>query len=42
MSNAQELQEQGVKLFQQKDYEAAARLFQQAMDAIRLMADVTW
>ncbi|MBZ0282096.1 MAG: tetratricopeptide repeat protein [Anaerolineae bacterium] len=33
MTNAQELQEQGVKLFQQKDYEAAARLFQQAQDA---------
>lgn len=30
MSTAHELQEQGVKLFQQKDYEAAARLFQQA------------
>ena len=33
MSTAQELQDQGVKLFQQKDYEAAARLFQQASDA---------
>jgi tetratricopeptide (TPR) repeat protein len=33
MSTAQELQEQGVKLFQQKDYEAAARQFQQAQDA---------
>jgi tetratricopeptide (TPR) repeat protein len=33
MSNAQELQDQGVKLFQQKDYEAAARTFQQALDA---------
>jgi tetratricopeptide (TPR) repeat protein len=33
MSNAQELQDQGVKLFQQKDYEAASRLFQQAQDA---------
>jgi len=33
MTNAQELQEQGVKLFQQKDYEAASRVFQQAQDA---------
>jgi tetratricopeptide (TPR) repeat protein len=33
MSTAKELQEQGVKLFQQKDYEAAARLFQKALDA---------
>jgi tetratricopeptide (TPR) repeat protein len=32
MSTAHELQEQGVKLFQQKDFEAAARLFQQAQD----------
>ncbi|MCB9453219.1 MAG: tetratricopeptide repeat protein [Anaerolineaceae bacterium] len=32
MSTAHELQEQGVKLFQQKDFEAAARLFQQARD----------
>jgi tetratricopeptide (TPR) repeat protein len=33
MANAQELQEQGVKLFQQRDYEAAARIFQQAQEA---------
>lgn len=33
MATAQELQDQGIKLFQQKDYEAAARLFQQAADA---------
>ncbi len=33
MSSAQELQDQGVKLFQQKDYEAAARVFQQALTA---------
>lgn len=32
MATAQELQDQGVKLFQQKDYEAAARVFQQASD----------
>lgn len=35
MSTAHELQEQGVKLFQQKDYEAAARMFQQAHDAYK-------
>ncbi|MBC6935155.1 MAG: tetratricopeptide repeat protein [Chloroflexi bacterium] len=33
MTTAQELQERGVKLFQQKDFEAAAQHFQQAMDA---------
>ncbi len=33
MANAQDLQNQGIKLFQQKDYEAASRLFQQAQDA---------
>lgn len=33
MSDPQELQEQGVKFFKQHDYEAAARLFQQAQDA---------
>ncbi len=33
MSQAQELQEQGVKLFQQQDYEDAARIFRQAQDA---------
>lgn len=30
MSNASQLQEQGVKLFKQHDYEAAARTFQEA------------
>jgi tetratricopeptide (TPR) repeat protein len=33
MTTATELQAQGVKLFQQKDYEAASRVFQQALDA---------
>ncbi len=33
MAKAQELQEQGVKLFQQKDYEAASKIFHQASDA---------
>lgn len=33
MSNASELQEKGVKLFQQKEYEDAARAFQEAHDA---------
>lgn len=33
MSTAQELQEQGVKLFHQKDLEAAAKVFQQAQQA---------
>ena len=32
MSSAQELQDQGVKLFGQKEYEAAARTFAQAME----------
>ena len=32
MSSAQELQDQGVKLFGQKEYEAAARTFGQAME----------
>ena len=32
MTSARELQDQGVKLFDQHDYEAAARLFQQARD----------
>lgn len=32
MSSAQELQEQGVKLFGQKEYEAAARTFSQAQE----------
>lgn len=32
MSTAKELQEQGVKLYEQQDYEAAARVFQQAKD----------
>lgn len=33
MSTAQDLQEQGIKLYTQRDYEAAARIFQQAKDA---------
>jgi len=33
MATAQELQDQGVKLFQQKDYEAASKVFHQASDA---------
>lgn len=33
MSSANDLQEQGIKLFQQHDYEAAARTFQQAHEA---------
>jgi len=33
MPSAHELQDQGVKLFQQKDYEAASRVFHQALDA---------
>lgn len=33
MSQAAELQSQGVKLFQQHDYEAAARAFRQAQEA---------
>lgn len=33
MATAEQLQEQGVKLFQQRDYEAAARIFQQAVEA---------
>lgn len=33
MTDAQQLQEQGVKLFRQRDYEAAARAFQQAQSA---------
>ena len=33
MTTASELQDQGVKLFQQKDYEAASRVFHQAKDA---------
>ena len=32
-TSAEELKNQGVKLFQQQDYEAAARTFQQAQDA---------
>lgn len=35
MPTAQELQEQGVGLFQRKEYEAAGRLFHQALDAYR-------
>jgi tetratricopeptide (TPR) repeat protein len=33
MGKSEELQEQGIKLYQQHDYEAAARLFQQAQEA---------
>jgi tetratricopeptide (TPR) repeat protein len=33
LPTSQELQDQGVKLFQQKDYEAAARTFMEARDA---------
>lgn len=33
MSNGQQLQEKGVKLFKQRDYEAAARAFQEAHSA---------
>lgn len=33
MSQANEIQAQGVKLFQQQDYEAAARTFRQAQEA---------
>ncbi len=33
MTSAKELQDQGVKLYEQHDYEAAARVFRQAMDA---------
>lgn len=33
MSNASQLQEKGVKLFMQRDYEAAARSFQEAHEA---------
>ncbi|MFN8528173.1 MAG: tetratricopeptide repeat protein [Anaerolineae bacterium] len=32
-TSAQELQEQGIKLFRQKEYEAASRIFKQAADA---------
>jgi tetratricopeptide (TPR) repeat protein len=39
MSNAQDLQNQGMKLFQQKDYEAAARAFQQAQEAYQSVND---
>ena len=33
MSQAQELQAQGVKLFQQQDYEDASRVFHEALNA---------
>ena len=33
MATAKELQDQGVKLYEQRDYEAAARIFQQAKEA---------
>ncbi|NDJ62209.1 MAG: tetratricopeptide repeat protein [Chloroflexi bacterium] len=32
MSNAEELKAQGIKLFQQKEYEAAARIFREAQE----------
>lgn len=32
MSTAEELQERGIKLYQQQDYEAASRIFQQAKE----------
>jgi len=33
VSTAEELKEQGIKLFQQRDYEAAVKIFQQAREA---------
>jgi tetratricopeptide (TPR) repeat protein len=33
MTTGQQYQEQGIRLFQQKEYEAAARVFQQAVEA---------
>ncbi len=33
MSTAKELEEQGIKLYEQQEYEAAARIFQQAKEA---------
>lgn len=39
MSTAEELKEQGVRLFQQRDYEAAMRLFQQAREAYTTSGD---
>jgi tetratricopeptide (TPR) repeat protein len=39
VSQAQQFQDEGVKLFQQKDYEAAARLFQQALEAYEADGD---
>lgn len=39
MSSAQQLQEQGVKLFKQRDYEAAARTFQEAAVAYEAAGD---
>ncbi len=39
MSKADELKEQGIKLFQQHDYEAATRLFQQAREAYQESGD---
>ena len=35
MTDPKDMQEQGVKLFKQHDYEAAARLFQQALEAYK-------
>jgi tetratricopeptide (TPR) repeat protein len=39
VSSAQELQDQGVKLFQQKEYEASARTFRQAMEQYEANGD---
>lgn len=39
MSQAQEFQQQGVKLFQQHDYEAASRAFRQAQEAYEADGD---
>ena len=39
MSSANELQEQGVKFYEQRDYEAAARMFLQAKEAYDLQGD---
>ncbi|QPC81596.1 tetratricopeptide repeat protein [Phototrophicus methaneseepsis] len=39
MSQAHELQDQGVQLFQQREYEAASRSFQEALDAYKEAGD---
>ena len=41
MTQAQDLQQEGVKLFQQHDYEAAARTFRQAQEAYEADGDKT-